>query len=143
MTKPTTHSTVQPEGWVRPKGYANGILARNGTLYLAGQVGWDENEVFRSHDFIGQMEQALTNIRTIVLAAGGEVSDIVRLTWFVTDARDYLDRQAEVGATYRKVFGRHFPAMSLVVVAALIETGALLEIEATAVLGTGTGATPS
>ncbi|MCB1314019.1 MAG: RidA family protein, partial [Sedimentitalea sp.] len=109
----------------------------------AGQVGWDENEVFRSHDFIGQMEQALTNIRTIVLAAGGEVSDIVRLTWFVTDARDYLDRQAEVGATYRKVFGRHFPAMSLVVVAALIETGALLEIEATAVLGTGTGATPS
>lgn len=141
MTKPTTHSAVQPEGWVRPKGYANGILARNGTLYLAGQVGWDENEVFRSHDFIGQMEQALTNIRTIVLAAGGEVSDIVRLTWFVTDARDYLERQAEVGATYRKVFGRHFPAMSLVVVSALIETGALLEIEATAVLGDGSGTT--
>ena len=132
------HRVVQPQDWVRPKGYANAILARDRTLYLAGQVGWDENEVFQSTDFIGQMEQALTNIRTIVQTAGGEVTDIVRLTWFVTDARDYLDRQAEVGAAYRKILGHHFPAMSLVVVRALIEEGALLEIEATAVLPEGT-----
>ena len=128
---------VQPKGWPRPKGYANGIVARNGTLYIAGQVGWDESEEFRSHDFLGQMEQALINIRTIVRAAGGDVGDVVRMTWYVTETEDYLARQAEVGAVYRRVFGDHFPAMSLVVVKALIETGALLEIEATAVLETG------
>ena len=134
MTAPVPSRSVQPEGWVRPKGYSNGLLARNGTLYLAGQVGWDENEVFQSEDFIGQMDQALKNIRTIVQSAGGDVTDIVRLTWFVTDPQDYLDRQSEVGEVYRKIFGRHFPAMTLVVVSALIEKGALLEIEATAVL---------
>ena len=128
------HRTIQPEGWGRPKGYANGVLARNGTLYVAGQVGWNENEVFQTDDFVGQMEQALINIRTIVLSAGGDVSDVVRLTWYVTDAQDYLARQAEVGEVYRRIFGPNFPAMSLVVVKALIEEGALLEIEATAVL---------
>lgn len=128
------HQTIQPEGWVRPKGYANGILTKDGTLYVAGQVGWDENEVFQATDFIGQMEQALKNIRAIVRAAGGEPSDVVRLTWFVTDPEEYLAKQAEVGRVYREVFGAHFPAMSLVVVRALIEEGALLEIEATAVL---------
>ncbi|MCP4211535.1 MAG: RidA family protein [Halieaceae bacterium] len=132
-----TSGVVQPEGWVRPKGYANGVLAKNGTLYFAGQVGWDENEVFHADDFIGQMEQALINIRTIVQAAGGDVSDVVRLTWYVIDAQDYLARQAEVGEVYQRVFGQNFPAMSLVVVSALIEVGALLEIEATAVLDNG------
>ncbi|WP_370399400.1 RidA family protein [Sulfitobacter sp. JB4-11] len=129
-----TGTIIQPEGWAKPKGYANGILDKNGILHVAGQVGWDENEVFQTHDFIGQMAQALKNIRAIVLAAGGQVSDVVRLTWYVTDAEDYLMYQAEVGTVYRKVFGHHFPAMSLVVVRGLIEPGALLEIEATAVL---------
>ena len=130
------HRTIQPESWARPKGYANGVLARNGTLYVAGQVGWNENEVFQTDDFVAQMEQALINIRTIVQSAGGDVSDVVRLTWYVTNAQDYLARQAEVGEVYRRIFGLNFPAMSLVVVKALIEEGALLEIEATAVLET-------
>ena len=129
-----TGSIIQPEGWAAAKGYANGVLDRNGTLYVGGQIGWDENQVFRTKDFIGQMEQALTNIRAIVVAAGGTVEDIVRLTWFVTDKTEYLARQREVGEVYRRVFGRHFPAMTMVVVQALVEDDALVEIEATAVL---------
>jgi len=131
------NTLIHPEGWAPAKGYANGILDRNGTLHVGGQIGWDENQVFRSHDFIGQMEQALTNIRGVVEAAGGEVADIVRLTWFVTDKKEYLARQREVGEAYRRVLGRHFPAMTMVVVAALVEDAALVEIEATAVLAKG------
>ena len=128
---------IQPDGWPRPKGYANGIVDKNGTLHIAGQVGWDENEVFQSHDFIGQMEQALINIREIVRSAGGDVADVVRMTWFVTETDEYLAHQAEVGAVYRRIFGQHFPVMTFVVVKSLIETGAVLEIEATAVLSDG------
>jgi enamine deaminase RidA (YjgF/YER057c/UK114 family) len=127
-----THKTIHPEGWLPAKGYANGMLTRNGTLHIGGQIGWDEGKRFVSQDFIGQMRQALRNIRAIVEAAGGGVEDITRLTWFVTDKAEYLARQAEVGAAYREVFGRHFPAMSMVVVAGLIEDEARVEIEATA-----------
>ncbi|MDU8912531.1 RidA family protein [Aestuariicoccus sp. MJ-SS9] len=134
-----THDTIQPDGWAPAKGYANGILAADGTLYVGGQIGWDADQVFRSDDFIGQMEQALTNIRTVVEKAGGTVEDIVRLTWYVTDKREYLARQREVGQVYRRVLGRHFPAMTMVVVAALVEDRALVEIEATAVLARKTG----
>ena len=123
---------IQPEGWARPAGYANGILTEDGVLFVAGQVGWNAQKTFESDDFVGQMEQALLNIRTIVEQAGGEASDIVRLTWYVTDKNEYLARQREVGDAYRRVLGRHFPAMTLVVVADLVEDGALLEIEATA-----------
>lgn len=133
------HSVIHPEGWAEAKGYANGVLARDGTLYVGGQIGWDETQTFRTHDFIGQMEQALLNIRGVVEAAGGDVTDIVRLTWYVTDKAEYLARQREVGAVYRKVLGRHFPAMTMVVVAGLVEDEALLEIEATAVLDLATG----
>ena len=128
------HEIIQPDDWLPAKGYANGVLASDGTLYVGGQIGWDENQVFRSHDFIGQMEQALTNIRGVVETAGGAVEDIVRLTWYVTDKQEYLARQREVGEVYRRVLGRHFPAMTMVVVAALVEDDALVEIEATAVL---------
>ena len=131
------HEIVHPEGWAKAKGYANGVLASDGTLHVGGQIGWDAAQVFRTDDFVGQMQQALSNIRSIVEAAGGEVADIVRLTWFVTDKAEYLARQADVGAAYRRVLGRHFPAMTMVVVAALIEDRALVEIEATAVLGGG------
>lgn len=127
-----THQIVQPEGWLPAKGYSNGVLTRDGTLHIGGQIGWDENKVFVADDFVGQMRQALKNIAAIVEAAGGQVSDLTRLTWFVTDKRDYLARQAEVGAAYREVFGKHFPAMSMVVVAGLVEDDALVEIEATA-----------
>ncbi|WP_305988495.1 RidA family protein [Roseibium sp. MMSF_3544] len=125
---------IQPEGWAPAKGYANGMLTNVRTLHIGGQIGWNKDQVFESHDFIGQMEQTLTNIAEIVRDAGGEVTDIVRLTWFITDKREYLARQKEVGQAYRRVFGRHFPAMSVVVVAGLIEDDALIEIEATAQL---------
>lgn len=130
-----THKTIQPGGWLPAKGYANGMLTKDGVLHIGGQIGWDANKVFVSSDFIGQMRQALSNIRAIVEAAGGTVEDVTRLTWFVTDKAEYLAHQAEVGAAYRDVFGKHFPAMSMVVVSALIEDEAKVEIEATAHLG--------
>ncbi|HAR51410.1 MULTISPECIES: RidA family protein [Roseovarius] len=132
-----THEIVQPEGWKPAKGYANGVLSQNGTLYVGGQIGWTADQVFESHDFIGQMEQALRNIVDVVEAAGGQVSDITRLTWFVIDKAEYLARQREVGEVYRKVLGRHFPAMSMLIVAGLVEDEALLEIEATAEIARG------
>lgn len=129
------HDIIHPEGWAPAKGYANGVLAQGGTLHIGGQIGWNADKVFEHSDFVGQMEQALRNIAAIVQTAGGQVTDIVRLTWFVTDKREYLARQSEVGAAYRRVLGRHFPAMSVVVVAGLIEDAALVEIEATAQIG--------
>ena len=128
------HTIVQPDGWKPPKGYANAVLAEGRTLFLGGQIGWNGDQVFETHDFIGQMEQALRNIVALVEAAGGRTSDIVRLTWFVTDKKEYVARQREVGEAYRRVMGKHFPAMSVVVVAGLIEDAALIEIEATVVL---------
>ena len=125
---------VQPEGWAPAKGYANGVLTRGKTLYIGGQIGWNSEKVFVSKDFIGQMEQVLNNIKTIVETAGGQVENITRLTWFLIDKSDYLSNQRAVGEAYRRVFGRHFPAMSVVVVKELIEDEALIEIEATAEL---------
>ncbi|MCV0425331.1 MAG: RidA family protein [Roseibium sp.] len=130
-----TIKSIQPEGWAPAKGYANGMLTSGQTLHIGGQIGWNKDQVFETHDFVGQMEQTLANIAAIVEEAGGAVTDIVRLTWFITDKSDYLARQKEVGVAYRRVFGRHFPAMSVVVVAGLIEDGALIEIEATAQIG--------
>jgi enamine deaminase RidA (YjgF/YER057c/UK114 family) len=127
-----THEVIHPEGWLPAKGYANGILTRDGTLHIGGQIGWDAEKRFVSGTFIGQMRQALANIRAIVEAAGGAVEDVTRLTWFVTDKAEYLAAQAEVGQAYREVFGKHFPAMSMVVVVGLIEDEAKVEIEATA-----------
>ena len=127
-----THTVIHPDGWAPARGYANGILTAEGTLHVGGQIGWDETQTFQAHDFCGQMRQALSNIRAVVEAAGGQPSDIVRLTWFVTDKAEYLARQREVGEAYRDVMGRHFPAMTMVVVAGLVEDEALVEIEATA-----------
>lgn len=126
---------VNPPQWTKPKGYANGVIVDGTRLYVGGQVGWNGEQVFEHTDFLGQFEQTLANIAQIVRAAGGEVTDIVRLTWFITDKKEYLARQKETGEVYRRVIGRHFPAMSVVVVAGLIEDGALLEIEATAEIG--------
>lgn len=111
------------------------MLTSDGTLYVGGQIGWTKEKIFESHDFTGQMEQALRNIVDVVEAAGGQVTDIARLTWFVIDKAEYAARQSEIGDVYRKVLGRHFPAMSLLVVAGLLEDEALLEIEATAFIG--------
>ncbi|WP_269582872.1 RidA family protein [Roseibium sp. Sym1] len=130
-----TLKTIQPDGWAPAKGYANGMLTEGQTLHIGGQIGWNGDQVFEVHDFVGQMEQTLQNIVDIVEAAGGAVTDIARLTWFIKDKREYLARQKDVGAAYRRVMGRHFPAMSVVVVADLIEDEALIEIEATAQIG--------
>ncbi|MCB1540121.1 MAG: RidA family protein [Rhodoblastus sp.] len=128
------HKIVQPEGWPRPKGYANGVLAQGRILFVAGQVGWNEKEVFDSDDFVAQTEQALKNIVAVLIAGGARPEHIARMTWYVTDKQDYLGRLAEIGAVYRKVIGPVYPAMSLVQVAGLVEHGAKLEIEATAVI---------
>lgn len=128
-----SHDVIHPEGWAKARGYANGIKAGD-TLFVGGQIGWNADQVFETQDFVGQMEQTLRNLLAIVEEAGGTAESIVRLTWFITDKKEYLARQAEVGAAYRRVLGRHFPAMSVVVVADLIEDEALVEIEATAVI---------
>lgn len=128
------HRTIQPEGWAPAKGYANGMLSADGHLFVGGQIGWTVEQKFEAHDFIGQMKQALMNIRDVVEAAGGTPEDILRLTWYVTDKAEYVAAQAEVGRAYREVMGRHFPAMAMVVVAALVEDEAKVEIEATAII---------
>lgn len=125
-------TSIHPDGWAPAKGYANGMLAKDGTLHIGGQIGWNADHVFERSDFVGQMEQTLQNISMIVKEAGGEISDIARLTWYITDKQEYLAKQKEAGAAYRRVFGKHFPAMSVVVVRGLIEDQALIEIEATA-----------
>jgi enamine deaminase RidA (YjgF/YER057c/UK114 family) len=124
--------TIHPQGWAPALGYANGMLMPDGTLHVGGQIGWDGNKQFVSDDFIGQMEQALSNIAEIVEAAGGSVTDVGRLTWYIKDKTEYLARQREVGQAYRRVFGKHFPAMSMIVIRDLVEDAALVEIEATA-----------
>jgi enamine deaminase RidA (YjgF/YER057c/UK114 family) len=129
-----THKTIQPDGWAPALGYANGILTKDGTLHIGGQIGWNKDKVFESKEFVPQMHQALQNISDIVVEAGGKTSYVVRLTWFVTDKATYVANQRAVGAAYRTVFGKHFPAMSMLVVAGLIEDDALVEIEATAQL---------
>lgn len=126
--------TVQPDGWAPPRGYANGIVAEGRVLFVGGQIGWTADQRFESHDFVGQATQALRNIVAVVEAAGGRPEHISRMTWFVTDKNEYLASQKEIGAAYRSVIGRHFPAMTMVVVSALVEDAALVEIEATAVL---------
>jgi enamine deaminase RidA (YjgF/YER057c/UK114 family) len=138
-----THTVIQPEGWAPAKGYANGVLSPDGTLYVGGQIGWTARQVFETHDFIGQMEQALRNILDIVEAAGGGAEHITRLTWFVIDKAEYAARQREVGEVYRRVLGRYFPAMSLLIVAGLLEDEALLEIEATAYIPSARALSPA
>ena len=128
------HRTIQPEGWLPAKGYANGMLSDDGHLFVGGQIGWTAEQKFEAHDFIGQMKQALLNIRMIVETAGGTPEDITRLTWYVTDKAEYVAAQGEVGRAYREVMGRHFPAMAMVVVAGLVEDDARVEIEADAVI---------
>lgn len=130
------HEIIQPDGWAAPKGYANGVVAQGRVLYVGGQIGWNSQQVFETAEFPGQMEQALRNVLAVVEKAGGQAASIVRMTWYVTDKRAYLDNLRQVGEAYRRVLGRAFPAMTMVVVSGLIEDQALIEIEATAVLET-------
>lgn len=127
-------STINPENWARPKGYSNGVLREGRILAVAGQIGWDERCEFVSDRFLEQAIQALRNVVAVVRAAGGAPSDIVRLTWYVVDKHEYLAAARELGAAYKEILESHYPAMSLVQVAALLEDRARVEIEATAVL---------
>ena len=125
---------VQPEGWGPPRGYSNGIIATGRTLYVAGQVGWNTKEQFESADFGEQFAKALDNVLAVVKAAGGQPTDVVRLTMYVTDLNAYRASLKAIGRAWKERFGKHFPVMALVGVAGLVEVGALVEIEATACL---------
>lgn len=126
--------TLQPASWPRPKGYANGIEAAGRTIFVGGQIGWDETETFVAKDFVGQFEQTLRNILTVLAEADAGPEHIVRMTWFITDKKGYLSEARRVGEVYRALMGRNFPVMSVVQVTALMEDEALVEIEATAVV---------
>lgn len=131
----TRHELINPAHLGAPKGYSNGVLAAPGRLlFVAGQIAWDANAEFQTEDFVGQFEVALANVVAVVQEAGGSAEDICRLTTYVVDKQEYLSRLREVGAAYRRVMGKHFPAMALVEVTALVEDAAKIEIEATAVI---------
>ncbi len=125
---------IQPPGWPRPKGYANGMRADGVLLVTGGLIGWDERQSFPSDDFIDQLRQTLKNTVQVLASGGARPEHIVRMTWYITDKAEYLHRQREVGVTYRAIIGRHFPAMAVVEVAALMEDRARVEIETTAVI---------
>jgi len=131
-----THQLINPEALGAPKGYSNGVLCEPGgrLLFVAGQVGWDDKERIVSERFSEQFGRAIQNVVTVLEAAGGKPGHVTRLTIFVSDKQEYIDQSREVGAEYRRVMGRHFPAMSLIQIAALLEEGAKVEIEATAVI---------
>ena len=125
---------IDPVGWETPSGYSNGVLATGRWLAIAGQVGWNERRQMSADDFLGQAAQALRNIETILRTAGGAPEHLVRMTWYVLDAQEYRANTRALGKIYREIFGSFYPAMTLIVVAGLLEAGARLEIEATAVL---------
>lgn len=125
---------LQPEGWKPALGYANGIVASGQTIFVGGQIGWNSEQEFVSDDFVAQCLQALLNIEQVLGQAGATPANVVRLTWYVTDKTEYLSCQKSLGEVYRQVFGKHFPAMTMVQVADLIEDRAKVEIEATAVI---------
>jgi len=125
---------LQPPQWAAPKGYANGIAARGTLVFVGGQIGWNAQQLFESDDFVDQARQALLNIVDVLHEAGAAPQHVARMTWYVVDRGEYLASQARLGAVYREVMGRHFPAMTAVEVKALIEARAKVEIEATAVV---------
>jgi enamine deaminase RidA (YjgF/YER057c/UK114 family) len=129
-----THRILQPDGWARPRGYANGVSASGRTISVAGQIGWDAQQRLVDGGLVAQARQALTNIVAVLAAGGARPEDLVRLTWYVTDRAAYLGNAEALGAAYRDVIGRHFPAMTAVEVSSLMEAGAVVEIEATAVV---------
>ena len=131
---PAKMKTLQPSGWVPAKGYANGVAARGTQIFVGGQIGWNAQQQFETDDFIAQTAQALRNIAAVLGEAGAGPQHMVRMTWYITDRVEYNARLKELGAVYREVMGRNFPAMTCVQVAALVEARAKVEIEVTAVL---------
>ena len=129
-----TNQILQPPGWAAPKGYANGVAARGRQIFVAGQIGWNAQCAFDSDDLVAQVRQALTNVLAVLAEAGARPQHLVRMTWYLTDKREYLARAREIGHAYRELVGHYGVAMSAVQVAGLIEDRAKVEIEATAVM---------
>ena len=127
-------SALQPPGWAPPKGYANGVSAQGRQIFVAGQIGWNAQCVFDSDELVDQVRQALVNVVAVLAAGGAGTQHIVRMTWYITDKREYLARAREIGRVYRELIGDYTVAMSAVQVAALMEDRAQVEIEVTAVL---------
>jgi enamine deaminase RidA (YjgF/YER057c/UK114 family) len=125
---------LQPPGWARPRGYSNGIAARGQLVFVAGQIGWDHQCRFQTDDLAGQVKRALENVVAVLAQAGARPEHIVRMTWYMTDKREYLQASRAIGEAYRSIIGGHYPVMTAVQVSALIEDRAKVEIEATAVI---------
>jgi enamine deaminase RidA (YjgF/YER057c/UK114 family) len=134
MQKGSGQRILHPKGWKPASGYSNGIVAAGPTIFVGGQVGWNAEQAFESDDLVEQTRQALVNIVAVLAEAGAAPEHVVRLTWYVTDKRDYAARRKEIGEAYRSVMGKHFPTMTLVEVSGLLEDRARVEIEAMAVL---------
>jgi enamine deaminase RidA (YjgF/YER057c/UK114 family) len=129
-----SREVLHPPGWAKARGYANGIAAEGRLVFVAGQIGWDADQRFASDDFAAQVRQALANVVAVLACAGAKPEQIVRMTWYVTSRDEYNAALAGIGAAWRELIGRHYPAMSVVVVAGLLEPRAKVEIEATAVV---------
>ncbi|NMG71474.1 RidA family protein [Azoarcus communis] len=128
------NTILQPEGWAKPRGYSNGIEARGRQIYVGGQIGWNAECKFESDDLVQQIYQALKNSVDVVRVAGGGPEHVVRMTWYLVDKKEYVARLKEIGAVYREVMGKNYPAMTAVQVADLVENEAKVEIEITAVI---------
>ena len=127
---------LQPPGWPRPRGYSNGVAAQGRLVFVAGQIGWDATGTVVSDDLVDQLRQTLENTLAVLREAGAGPEHVARMTWYVTDSREYLARARELGEAYRTLMGRHYPAMAVVEVSALMEDRAKVEIETTAVIST-------
>ena len=127
---------INPESWPRPSGYNNGVISAGKILFIAGQIGWNKQGKLVADDLVTQVKQALSNVVAVLKEAGAEPGHVCRLTWYVTNIEEYRERAKEIGEVYRSVFGKHYAAMSLLGVNQLLERGAVVEIEATAVLPT-------
>jgi enamine deaminase RidA (YjgF/YER057c/UK114 family) len=130
----TTHTILQPAGWTQPKGYANGVAAEGKLVFVGGQIGWNRQNRFETDDLVGQVRQTLQNVVDVLAEAGARPAHVVSMTWYLTDKKDYLDNLEGIGRVYREVMGRHFPAMAVVQVMALVEDRTKVEIQATAVV---------
>ncbi|MBP9713532.1 MAG: RidA family protein [Sterolibacterium sp.] len=128
------HTLLQPAGWSAPRGYANGVAASGRLIFVAGQVGWNEQQVFCSTDLVDQVRQTLLNIIAVLAAGGARPEHLVRLNWYLADKVEYQARRKEIGVVYRELIGAHYPAMTALQVGGFIEAGACVEIEATAVV---------
>ena len=128
------HEILQPEGWARPLGYANGVAAHGRTIFVGGQIGWNAQCEFETDDFVAQVRQTLENVVAVLRAGGAEPQHITAMTWYFVDKQEYVQNLREIGKAYRDVIGRHFPAMAAMQVVALVEDRARIEIQATAVI---------